>query len=411
MSESIKVHCSHSELVDILKLVEHPNNPNKHDERQVNLLARIINAQGWRNPITVSKRSGYIVAGHGRLAAAKVLNQEKVPVDYQDFENEADEKAHLLADNRVAELAELDFQDVGNILKELKEANLDLDLTGFDELSIKELFTDEPIDNNEVNAEPQIDKAEELQIKWNTALGQVWQLGNHRLICGDSTDADTVNKLMNGEVAGLMVTDPPYGVEYDASWRNNALKVKGCSMPDRAIGKVENDDQADWSDAWKLFDGDVAYVWHGGIKSHIVADSLISTGFDLVTQIIWAKNNIVIGRGNYHPKHEPCWYVVRKGAKRNFTDDRTQCTLWEIDKPVKSETGHSTQKPIECMARPIRNHNFDTVYDPFLGSGTTLIACENLNRICYGVELNPNYVAVILQRYKDATDVTPNLVM
>ena len=131
MSESIKVHCSHSELVDILKLVEHPNNPNKHDERQVNLLARIINAQGWRNPITVSKRSGYIVAGHGRLAAAKVLNQDKVPVDYQDFENEADEKAHLLADNRVAELAELDFQDVGNILKELKEANLDLELSGF----------------------------------------------------------------------------------------------------------------------------------------------------------------------------------------------------------------------------------------------------------------------------------------
>ena len=125
MPEEIKVHCSHTELVDVVKLIEHPNNPNKHDERQVNLLARIIKAQGWRNPITVSKRSGYIVSGHGRLAAAKVLNQEKVPVDYQDFENDADESAHLLADNRVAELAELDYQDVGNILRELKEANYD----------------------------------------------------------------------------------------------------------------------------------------------------------------------------------------------------------------------------------------------------------------------------------------------
>ena len=131
MPEEIKVHCSHTELVDVVKLVEHPNNPNQHDERQVNLLARIIKAQGWRNPITVSKRSGYIVSGHGRLAAAKVLNQEKVPVDYQDFENDADESAHLLADNRVAELAELDYQDVGNILRELKEANYDLELSGF----------------------------------------------------------------------------------------------------------------------------------------------------------------------------------------------------------------------------------------------------------------------------------------
>jgi DNA modification methylase len=404
----IPVYCSYDRPVDLVDLVEHPSNPNKHGDKQIALLSKIIRNQGWRNPVIVSKRSGFIVAGHGRLAAAKLLNVEAVPVDYQDFANEAEEHAHLIADNRIAELAEIDSNGLAGLLRDL-EGKIDLDLTGFDEVSLDDILTATEPESAEVDAEPQIDKAEELQAKWKTELGQVWELGDHRLICGDSTDEDTIKKLMNGKVAGLMVTDPPYGVEYDASWRNNAKRADGTPIGASAIGKVENDSQADWSDAWKLFDGDVAYIWHGGIKAHIVADSLIANGFDLVTQIIWAKNNIVIGRGNYHPKHEPCWYVVRKGAKRNFTDDRTQCTLWEIDKPVKSETGHSTQKPIECMARPIRNHKFDTVYDPFLGSGTTLIACENLKRKCYGVELNPGYVAVILQRWADATGREPKL--
>ena len=404
----IPVYCSYDRPVDLVDLVEHPSNPNKHGDKQIALLSKIIRNQGWRNPVIVSKRSGFIVAGHGRLAAAKLLNVEAVPVDYQDFANEAEEHAHLIADNRIAELAEIDSNELAGLLRDL-EGKIDLDLTGFDEVSLDDILTATEPEAAEVDAEPQIDKAKELQAKWKTELGQVWELGDHRLICGDSTDEDTIKKLMNGKVAGLMVTDPPYGVKYDANWRNNAKRADGTPIGASAIGKVENDSQADWSDAWKLFAGDIAYVWHGGIKAHIVADSLIANGFDLVTQIIWAKNNIVIGRGNYHPKHEPCWYVVRKGAKRNFTDDRTQCTLWEIDKPVKSETGHSTQKPIECMARPIRNHKCQTVYDPFLGSGTTLIACENLKRKCYGVELNPGYVAVILQRWADATGREPKL--
>jgi DNA modification methylase len=404
----IPVYCSYDRPVDLVDLVEHPSNPNKHGDKQIALLSKIIRNQGWRNPVIVSKRSGFIVAGHGRLAAAKLLNVEAVPVDYQDFANEAEEHAHLIADNRIAELAEIDSNELAGLLRDL-EGKIDLDLTGFDKVSLDDILTATEPESAEVDAEPQIDKAEELQAKWKTELGQVWELGDHRLICGDSTDEDTIKKLMNGKVAGLMVTDPPYGVEYDANWRNNAKRADGTPIGASAIGKVENDSQADWSDAWKLFAGDIAYVWHGGAKAPIVADSLIRNGFELVSQIIWAKNVFAIGRGDYHWKHEPCWYVVRKGAKRNFTDDRTQCTLWEIDKPVKSETGHSTQKPIECMARPIRNHKFDTVYDPFLGSGTTLIACENLKRKCYGVELNPGYVAVILQRWADATGREPKL--
>ena len=140
--------------------------------------------------------------------------------------------------------------------------------------------------------------------------------------------------------------------------------------------------------------------------AHIVAQSIIATGFSIVSQIIWAKNQLVIGRGNYHPKHEPCWYAVKEGGKRNFTDDRTQTTLWEINKPHRSETGHSTQKPIECMARPLKNHSFKTVYDPFLGSGTTLIAAEQLGRKCYGMEIDPKYCDVIVKRWEDFTGQT-----
>jgi DNA modification methylase len=207
---------------------------------------------------------------------------------------------------------------------------------------------------------------------------------------------------MGGEIIPLMVTDPPYGVEYDADWRNHALRSDGSALGGRAIGKVTNDDRADWSEAWMLFSGDVAYVWHAGSKAHIVAESLISSELAIRSQIIWAKNNMVIGRSNYHQKHEPCWYCVREGKTANFTDDRTQTTLWEIDKPVKSDTGHSTQKPLECMARPIRNHVFRTVYDPFLGSGTTMVASENLGCKCRGIEINPDYCAVILERMQDA---------
>jgi DNA modification methylase len=398
----IETHCAFDKSVDVVDLIPHPRNPNKHDDKQIALLAKIIRGQGWRNPIVVSERSGFIISGHGRLEAAKMLNVEQVPVDLQAFENEADEYAHLIADNRIAELAETDRGELADLIREL-DGEIDLDLTGFDEPSLAELMGESALDGDEVDAEPQIDKADELQKKWNTALGQVWELGDHRLLCGDCTDADAVAQLMSGAVAHLMVTDPPYGVEYDASWRERALGGE------RTKGKVHNDDRADWSDAWELFTGDVAYVWHGEKKAHTVANSLAAGGFELVNQIIWAKSNIVIGRGNYHSKHESCWYAVRKGGKRHFTDDRTQSTLWEIDKPVKSETGHSTQKPLECMARPIRNHKCDTVYDPFLGSGTTLMACENLGRKCRAIEIDPGYVAVALERWSEATGKTPKL--
>ena len=202
-----------------------------------------------------------------------------------------------------------------------------------------------------------------------------------------------------------MVTDPPYGVEYDADWRNKAFRSDGSVIGDRAVGKVENDDKADWREAWALFPGEVAYVWHAGSMAHIVAESLLACDFNIRAQIIWSKSQFVIGRGDYHPHHEPCWYAVKKTGKGHWNGDRKQSTIWNIDKPKKSETGHSTQKPVECMRRPIVNNSSpgQAVYEPFCGSGTTLIACEMEGRACHAIELNPAYIDVIVKRWEDFT--------
>lgn len=207
-----------------------------------------------------------------------------------------------------------------------------------------------------------------------------------------------------------MVTDPPYGVEYDADWRNKALagkpkadgKIGGGG---RAVGKVENDDKADWREAWALFPGDVAYVWHAGNMAHVVAESLLSCDFGIRAQVIWAKSHFAIGRGDYHPQHEPCWYAVRKGKAGHYDGGRKQSTLWQIDKPQKSETGHSTQKPVDCMKRPIENNSKpgEAVYEPFSGSGTTIIAGEMTGRRVLAIELNPAYVDVAVRRWESFT--------
>lgn len=191
-----------------------------------------------------------------------------------------------------------------------------------------------------------------------------------RIICGDSTKAEDVEKVLNGVKPHLMVTDPPYGVVYDAEWRNKALRADGSPVGASATGKVLNDDKADWTESWVLFPGEVAYIWHAGRHASEVQRSLEAAGFAMRCQIIWAKNNIAIGRGDYHWQHEPCWYAVREKGKGHWCGARDQSTLWKIDKPQKSETGHSTQKPIECMRRPIVNNSSpgQAVYEPFSGS-------------------------------------------
>lgn len=208
-----------------------------------------------------------------------------------------------------------------------------------------------------------------------------------------------------------MVTDPPYGVEYDPDWRNHAHRSDGTPLGASAKGTVRNDDRADWREAWALFPGDVAYVWHAGLFAGIVANSLIETGFKLRSQIIWAKSNFAIGRGDYHWKHEPCWYAVREKGKGHWAAGRDQTTLWEIPKPAKSETGHGTQKPVECMKRPIENNSSpgQAVYEPFSGSGTTIIAGEMTGRLVFAIELSPAYVDVAVTRWEKFTGLAATL--
>ena len=219
----------------------------------------------------------------------------------------------------------------------------------------------------------------------------------HRLLCGDSTNADDVEKVLNDNTPYLMITDPPYGVEYDPKWRDEAERANGKSIGARALGQVQNDGNADWTNSWAISPSIVAYVYHAGKYSSIVQESLVRCNFIIRNQIIWAKNNFAISRGNYHWKHEPCWYAVKKGKKAQWVGGHSQTTVWNIDKPMKSETGHGTQKPIECMSTPIKNHERN-VYDPFTGSGTTMVAAHQLSRNFYGLEITEKYCQVIINR-------------
>jgi len=250
-------------------------------------------------------------------------------------------------------------------------------------------------DRAEVGPDPgsQIDRADELRKKWQTARGQVWEVPSitvpgraHRVMCGDSTDAEDVARLLNGLAPRLMVTDPPYGVAYDQTWRSS-----------NRTGKVTNDHQYDWEPAYQLSPAKVAYVWHASRYASSVEQGLVAAGFEHRAQIIWNKSRHVFSQGHYHWKHEPCFYCVRQGAAADWIGDRTQNTVWDIAADDDAPGGHSTQKPVECMARPIRNHAGD-VYDPFVGSGTTLVAAEQNRRIAFAMELEPKYVAATLER-------------
>ena len=264
------------------------------------------------------------------------------------------------------------FRVIDNRTSELTSWDTDLlpdELAGLDDLDVFSFDDVLPLAATAGKTDP--DDIPETPKNPVTRTGNLWVLGKHRIVCGDSTDQKTVERLLDGAEPDLMVTDPPYGVNYDATWRYKA----GVSSKDGAFGKSANDDTSDWQDAYALFPGSIAYVWMSGLGLPVAASGLDACGFIRRSLIIWDKGHIVIGRGHYHWRHESCWYAVKKGAQAHWKGDRKASTLWEIDNPRKSETGHSAQKPVECMQRAIHNHQGD-VYDPFVGSGTTVIAGE-----------------------------------
>ena len=377
----------------IERLVPYARNPRKNDE-QVERMVAAIREFGFRIPV-VAKSDGTVVDGHLRLKAARKLGLTEVPVALADELTDAQVKAFRLLANRSANWAAWDEDLLTLELEELQAMAFDVSLTGFDVAEIDSLLakptTDGLTDPDEVPETP----AEPV-----SKPGAVWILGRHRLMCGDSTSADDVDRLLAGVRPHLMVTDPPYGVEYDPAWRNEALS----GQKTKRTGMVLNDDRADWREAWALFPGDVAYVWHGALHAATVAESLIACGFDIRSQIIWAKERLVLSRGHYHWRHEPCWYAVK--GKAHWSGDRKQVTIWNIpSKGQDADTIHGTQKPVECMKRPMENNSSpgQAVYEPFSGSGTSIIAAEITGRACLAMELNPAYVDVAVKRWEDFT--------
>ena len=373
------------------RLIPYARNPRKNDA-VVDQMCGVIKEFGFRIPI-VAKSDGTVIDGHLRLKAAQRLGLADVPVALADDLSEAQIKAFRLLANRSAAWADWDHELLALEFQDLQGLGFDLNLTGFEPGEITAFLADPSTgltDPDDVPAVPEHPV---------TRPGDVWLLGSHRLICGDCTDAATVALALGGVAPHLMVTDPPYGVEYDPAWRNRA----GISTT-RRTGTVESDHRADWREAWALFPGDVAYVWHGALHAATVAESLIACGFAIRAQIVWAKERLVMSRGHYHWQHEPCWYAVR--GQGHWAGDRKQTTLWSIpSRDQDTETTHGTQKPVECMRRPIVNNSSpgQAVYEPFCGSGTTIIAAEITGRACHAIEINPAYVDVAVTRWQAFT--------
>ena len=360
-------------------LTPYRKNPRIIPDAAVAAVAASLKRFGWQQAI-VADPKGVIVAGETRYKAAVLLGLTAAPVVTIPARQA---RAFRVIDNRTSELTSWDTDLLPDALAGLD----DLDIFSFDDVF--------PLAGTAGKTDP--DDIPETPKKPITRTGDLWVLGKHRIVCGDSTDQKTVERLLDGAEPDLMVTDPPYGVNYDASWRDGLGYAAG-----RARGASTNDDQSDWRAAYSLFSGAIAYVWMASLTLPVAALGLEASGFKLRSLIIWDKGHIVPSRGHYHWRHESCWYAVKKGAKANWQGGHKASTIWEIDNTRKSETGHSAQKPVECLQRPIHNHKGD-VYDPFVGSGTTVIAGEQEGRTVYALEIEPAYVDVTVKRWEDFT--------
>jgi len=366
----------------------------------VDKVAASIREFGWRQPIVVDQQ-GVIICGHTRLLAARQLGLRQAPVHVAGNLTPVQVRAYRLLDNRSHEETDWDCELLGLELLDLKDLDIDLSLTGFDPQEIDTLLATEEEMDEQANQVP------ELPSEPVTRSGDLWICGAHHVLCGDATDPECVRRVLGAAQPLLMVTDPPYGVEYDPAWREKA----GLGKP-RQTGTVRHDDRTDWTPAYQLFAGDVIYVWHAGVHAAEVAMGIQATGFVIRAQIIWSKQHFALSRGAYHWQHEPCWYAVRNGGRSHWRGDRTQSTIWEVanlnpfgGNHQEGATGHGTQKPVELMRRPMVNHTArgQAVYDPFLGSGTTLMAAELTERVCYGMDIDARYCDVIVRRWQAFT--------
>jgi DNA modification methylase len=399
------------EIWPIGRLVEYPRNPRKNDAA-VDRMCASIREFGFKIPCLV-RGDGEIVDGHLRLKAARKLGITEVPVILCDEWSQAQVKAFRLLVNCSVEWADWDETALALELREIQEMDFDLSLTGFDTHEIDVFLALD--DEEKANAAPPLPESPVSR------PGDLWLLGPHRVLCGDATSAEAVARLLGDRKPRLMCTDPPYGIELDSEWRDRA-GLNGCGpaepsyMKKRTRGHTETtisgDTRADWSDAFALVPSlEAAYVWHASKFTREVLDGLLRIGFLHHQQIIWNKGRTVLTRTLYWFQHEPCWFVRKKNAPW-YGKAGENSTIWDSPSPKfimggadEDKYDHPTQKPIELMRRPILNHlrRGELVYEPFLGSGTTLAAAELTERACYGIELDPKYVDVVIQRWQTPT--------
>ena len=457
-ADGVPVFCAHDAIEKTADLIPNPKNPNKHPDSQVELLSQIIQAQGWRNPITVSTLSGMVVKGHGRLLAAKLLGKTEVPVDHQNYASESEDYADLIADNRISELSEIDNLSLADLLTDLDTGDIPIELTGYTDDDLESLIN--AISGADDTEDDKVDETPAPPILTISKRGDLWTVGDHRIICGDSTDPATIDRLMRGEKAQVVNTDPPYGVSYQSS--------------SGKFDAIENDDLTQDDLMNKLLipalrncvrnarDDAAFYIWHASSTRRDFDDAMVSVGLLEKQYIIWVKNAPVLGHADYQWAHEPCYYAEKAGHSAKWCGDRKQNTAWKVtlrdndgmattlsgglvvtdgagnkvfmaEKPPKGkkirylrlsdgrsvtiytehqtntvwevarEAGakHPTQKPVELAVRAIENSSElgDIVLDVFGGSHSTMIGAELTGRKARICELEPKYVDVGLLRY------------
>ena len=388
------------ELVDINKLIPYVNNARTHSKEQIQKLRSSLREFGFVNPVIIDKEYN-VIAGHGRIAAAKEEGIQQVPCVYVDYLTEAQKKAYILADNRMALDAGWDNELLAVEMEELQNLGFDLGLTGFDEKELADLFaTDEEAQQDDFDVDKALEKEAFVQ------TGDLWLLGRHRLLCGDATKPEDVRTVLDGKKANICITDPPYNCAYKG----------GTGMT------IQNDS---WSDSEKFYqflldafkniyaglaDGGAFYCFHSDAEKCNFFNATVNAGFHYSTTCIWVKDTLVIGRMDFQMRHEPVIYAFKDTAKHKFYGDRKQTTVWEFPRPKKSEL-HPTMKTIPLIAYPmgLSSQENGIVLDVFGGSGTTLMAAERLNRICCATELDPKYASAIVRRYIAAVQSTDDV--
>lgn len=387
------IHCKYDELIDVALLKPSRFQTNTHPPEQIERLAKIIKYQGIRRPATISNRTGDLVTGHGLVEAIKLNGWDKVPIQYQDFEDDDQERAHVTSDNSIAAWSEVDLKAVNALVVDF-DPNFDIDLLG---------LRDFTLDVSEKDGDGDEDAVPETPPEPVVKRGELWILGEHRLLIDDCTVKENVDRLMAGQQASLWLSDPPYGI--------NHVEVSQEKGQSKGYAKIANDDLQD--EDFKKFiyqcisaslphmkKGFAFYMWHAMKMQGYTAAAAAAAGILFHRQIIWVKPQFVFGRGHYHWRHELCLMGWLQGNEPPFFGERNQSTVWEVAR--ENDKVHPTQKPIPILEPSIFNHTVpgELVYEPFGGSGSTLIAAEKTRRRCYALELEPAYAQVIIERFE-----------